>query len=316
MMKRLHDIIGYGHIDNKKMHPHCNPGMEIILTEQGDLTWAVDGAPEHVPPGHIFFTLPWQAHGSYDFREPKYKIYWLLFALPGCGMDAPSPIRFPEVLQFDRPETRQINETLMNTDRHAWPATPLVKQLFPELIQRLESREESDIDIAIHIWKILILEIEKIVRTGKTEETWMSPTTRKVRKLIRELQDIEHPWTLDEMAEHCGIKRTHLNNIFRELTGFAPRQYLSLLRFNKAAKLLRDTRKNVTEIAFECGYNSSQYFTEAFKKITHLTPSEYRQTALEIDRILEISWENPERRSVEAEKKRFETLWGRHDVDT
>ena len=44
-----------------------------------------------------------------------------------------------------------------------------------------------------------------------------------------------------------------------------------------AAILLKNTSKSITDIAFEVGFSSSNYFTIAFKKITGLTPSEYKK---------------------------------------
>lgn len=314
-MTSLRDIVGYGHIDNKMMHPHCNPGMEIILTEQGELTWAVEGRPEQVGPGYVFFTLPWQAHGSHDFREPKYKIYWLLFSLPGCGSEPQRTIRFPAALGFSKTETARLSRIFTTAQRHAWPATPLIKQSFSELIRRMEQPSAENRQIAICLWKILLLELSEIVRDQKNDGVWHSPTVRKVEKLIRQLQKLDRHWTLDEMAAVCGIKRTHLSNIFHDLTGYAPLQYVALLRYEKACRLLRETDRSVTEIAFECGYNSSQYFSEAFHKISHLTPTKYREIAPDIETIIKTTWGNPEKRTIEDEHRRFEKLWGRHDID-
>lgn len=315
-MKFRRDIVGYGHIDNKKMHPHCNPGMELVLTEEGDLNWAVEGRAERVPPGTIFFTLPWQVHGSCDIHEPSCRIYWLLFSLPGVGMNHPAPLVFPDVLAFTPTQTKKLNTIFRSARRHAWVASPLIKSLFPEIIDRLEAGNEDDDRIAVQLWKTLVLELAKIIESGQEHPKWQSPTVRKVQKLIQDINaNIEENWSLEEMAAQCKIGRTHLNNLFNELTGYAPRQYLTLIRFERALKQLRETQKSITEIAFASGFNSSQYFTESFKDRTGLTPSEYRRQAKSIEEKVKASWKNPDRRTIEAEQRRFEELWGIHDID-
>ena len=53
-MTQTREIISHGHIENKRMYPHRNPGMEIVLVEQGHLDGAVDQAPETLNPGTVF----------------------------------------------------------------------------------------------------------------------------------------------------------------------------------------------------------------------------------------------------------------------
>ena len=50
----------------------------------------------------------------------------------------------------------------------------------------------------------------------------------------------------------------------------------NMLKIQKACDLLHDTTKNSTEIALDCGFNSTMYFCKTFKSILGMTPSEYR----------------------------------------
>lgn len=53
-------------------------------------------------------------------------------------------------------------------------------------------------------------------------------------------------------------------------------EYLFRLRTERAKTLLRETGIKVIDIAFECGFSSSQYFANTFRHATGMTPSEYR----------------------------------------
>ena len=54
--------------------------------------------------------------------------------------------------------------------------------------------------------------------------------------------------------------------------------YVISLRINHAKLLLSETDQSVTDIALECGYTDFNYFSKQFKKLTHLSPSEFRKS--------------------------------------
>lgn len=301
----MREIISHGHIENKLMYPHRNRGMEMVLVEKGHLEWAVDRIPEVLNPGAVFFTLPWQTHGSLMLREPPNRIFYALFALPGEYDSPTDSLRFPESLKFSAEEQKLLGNIFIGAQRHAWPATPLLKELFPELIRRLDGTAELDALTAASLLRTLLVELADIIRQTQDEPKWLSPRVRKVKVFLSALgQSLEHSWTLDEMARRCGVKRTQFANITKRLTGYAPAQYLHRIRFDKSCELLRNTERAVTEIAFECGYTSSQYFSEAFKKQACITPSEYRRSVPELDAIMQANWDHPEHRDLEEERRR------------
>ena len=83
--------------------------------------------------------------------------------------------------------------------------------------------------------------------------------------------------THDELAEKFGIAKTTMKRCYKTLYGKTLYADLKHLRFTKAAEALRDSPATITDIAFRCGYASTAKFSDAFKKIYHLSPSEYRK---------------------------------------
>lgn len=78
----------------------------------------------------------------------------------------------------------------------------------------------------------------------------------------------------------CKISKmckSSLMEYFKNATGTTPLQYQLHLRISQAALLLNDDKLNVSEIALQCGFTDSNYFSRQFKRITGLTPSEYRK---------------------------------------
>lgn len=82
---------------------------------------------------------------------------------------------------------------------------------------------------------------------------------------------------LEKMSEMAGFNATYFSVLFKKETGMGFAEYLINIRIKVAKRLLADTNKNILDICLEVGYNDIKHFTKQFKKITKLTPSEYRK---------------------------------------
>ncbi len=83
---------------------------------------------------------------------------------------------------------------------------------------------------------------------------------------------------INDVASYIGIDRSYLTNIFKNVIGVSPQEYLLSCRMEKAEQLLRDTDKKISEIAQEVGYSEQMSFSKAFKKYKKVSPTEYRQS--------------------------------------
>ena len=82
--------------------------------------------------------------------------------------------------------------------------------------------------------------------------------------------------TLDSLAKRMFVTSEHLCRSFKEGTGKTVIEYINDLRIKKAKELLSSTDTTITEIAYMCGFNDSNYFSRKFKEITGLTPRRFR----------------------------------------
>ena len=82
--------------------------------------------------------------------------------------------------------------------------------------------------------------------------------------------------SIDNLVNHVGYSRSRFFELFKSNTGMTPNDYLQRLRLESARSLLAETSRSVTDIAFEVGFNSSQYFSTVFLQYTGLTPSGFR----------------------------------------
>lgn len=85
--------------------------------------------------------------------------------------------------------------------------------------------------------------------------------------------------TLYRIAERAERPEKYISQLFKEATGTNLSDYLESVRMENAVRLLRENRYTVDEISSRVGYNSSHSFRRAFKRVTGVSPSSYRQTA-------------------------------------
>lgn len=89
---------------------------------------------------------------------------------------------------------------------------------------------------------------------------------------------IGEPLTLMQIADGCGISVSKLKLVFREKSGGGPIQYFVNMKIERAKKLIKEDSLNFSEIASLLGFDSLHYFSRCFKKVTGMSPSQYKKT--------------------------------------
>ncbi|HYE83416.1 MAG TPA: response regulator [Clostridia bacterium] len=82
---------------------------------------------------------------------------------------------------------------------------------------------------------------------------------------------------LEEVSNLIGFNATYLSTLFKKETGMNFVEYVTNVRIKSAKQLLSDSKRNILDISHEVGYSDFKHFTKQFKKVTGLTPSEYRK---------------------------------------
>jgi AraC-like DNA-binding protein len=90
--------------------------------------------------------------------------------------------------------------------------------------------------------------------------------------------------TLGEIARQVHLSPFHFHRRFTELLGMTPKHYLLECQIHEAKVQLLARRKELSEIARDCGFAHQSHFTSRFKQATGLTPTRWRRLALEARR--------------------------------
>ena len=72
------------------------------------------------------------------------------------------------------------------------------------------------------------------------------------------------------------MSRSHLSNHFKAITGMSPYSYLLLRRVERAVSLLHESDASILNVAQETGFDNLANFNKTFKRITVMTPRDYR----------------------------------------
>jgi AraC-like DNA-binding protein len=121
----------------------------------------------------------------------------------------------------------------------------------------------------------------------------------------RDLVDARYfePLTVADLARVAGLSPAHFSREFRRTFGESPHRYLLTRRLERAAALLRDTDRPVTEICFAVGLTSVGSFTTSFRRVHGVSPLAYRaacppaQRHLRIPRCIALAYGRPQNRT-------------------
>lgn len=299
-------VISSGHLKIGDLGLHKNRGMELTYITRGRMEWVVDSRIEVVQQGDIFFTLPWQLHGSPVLEQPVNEAWHLLFTLEEDYTRPCETMVFPSALGLTESENETISRSFIHATRNAWPVSERIRQLFPWMVEEMESDRHLSRANGFSLLRVILIELSRLIRSEPAQQAEALDSARRVREFLDVLRDsCDEEWTIELMSDACKVKRTRLSDLVRELTAYSPMAYLTRLRVARARNLLRGSELSITEIAYRCGFSSSQYFASVFRRCVGQMPTNYRAGYEDIYKLdtdpEEIPW-----RTLEEERERVE----------
>ena len=84
-------------------------------------------------------------------------------------------------------------------------------------------------------------------------------------------------FNVEMLSSRHHMSRTSFFNKLKVLTGYAPADYIRMIRLQHAAQLLKQGEHTVTEIADMVGFSDAKYFREVFKKYYNVSPSKFNK---------------------------------------
>ncbi len=116
-----------------------------------------------------------------------------------------------------------------------------------------------------------------MIRCIATKPAPFSKHSEKFNEIRNDIfTHLEEDWTLEKMAEYAGYSISRFSYLYKKIFKKSPSSDLLHMRIQKAKNMLSYSDLSIGQVAEKAGFSSDHHFSYAFKKITNITPSEYR----------------------------------------
>jgi AraC-like DNA-binding protein len=255
---------------------HRNEGIEFTCISAGRLPFSCEGEEYNLGADFITVTRPWQLHRVGRPSVTSSTLTWFIL-----DVEVRRPNQdwvWPEWLPIPAADLRRMTELLSHSEHPVWKASKGLLGAVATLQRTLRNEASQPMArIATSIAEIFIELRDVLEQQQPALDPYLSSTERTVELFLRRLPErISETWTIEEMASQCGLGRTRFVHYCRQMTNVSPLEYLTGLRVQRARQLLIGTDLRVAEIGFMCGFQSSQYFSTAFRRHTGMQPAQLR----------------------------------------
>jgi len=244
---------------NYHIPPHSHSDWELYLQLEGVSFWECRDRCCIVPPGCLFLPPPRAEHAMVGHSRSSHHFVF-------AGVDINQVLkRMPE-----------IGPLWIGGDVLVFPDATHIIDPFRLLIREI-SLDQPYRSLGIRAaMDSLIIEASRLMG-GVGQPGRFVPSHKSVdlaKKLMEGRPGL--PWRQQDLADACGLSASRLQQLFTQIAGVSPRQYLLRTRIDRARSMLAATDASITNIALELGFSSSQHFAIAFRRLTGESPTTYR----------------------------------------
>ncbi|WP_373231230.1 helix-turn-helix domain-containing protein [Cohnella sp.] len=271
--KQFPFFIHYGeHDTDVELHKHID-FSELVIVLNGNATHIVNTESSFIKKGDVFVINESTSHAYKDPHD--FKICNIMYR--------------PEMLRSAGPDLRTSNGFQMlfvlepfYRSIHSYKSKLSLSISSLEFVSALLSLMIDEYNSKLQGYHTMLLSrfMELVVYLSRQYDNQEKGIDSKLMKLAKAISYIEDHYletvTLEEIAGKSDISVRHLNRIFQSYYQTTPIFYLQRLRLERACTLLKQTKLNIIDIACQCGFTDSNYFTRSFTKAYGLSPRAYR----------------------------------------
>jgi AraC-like DNA-binding protein len=243
-----------------KDHRHRN-GIEICFLVKGRQTYRLAGCDYQLKGGDVFISYPNEQHSTGEAPEEKGVLYWMVVTVPRKSDDflGLAPQHGAAILRRLLHLPQRHFQGSWKMKDHLDTATSIYHQQKVPL---------KSIKLAHHVVAFLL----EVLSCG--EKSSNKNESNSFSNIIQHIgKHLDEPLSVPELATRVNLSIPRFKARFKQEYGIPPGDYVMRLRIEAAKKLLSQKHTSVTQVAYELGFSSSQYFATVFKRYTGKSPS-------------------------------------------
>lgn len=249
----------------------CND-LRIYCVIDGKFEWLINQQHQVLYPGDIAVVLPGHEIGGANGYLDVGTLFWLHLQVE--KMPADGRMVLGKWSHLSESEQITIGKILRINNLPVLKMKEVAGMLL-EMYSEIRYQEIGYLTRFNHMLDSLVIIIARQSTKQASSRRDFPQAFMKLEQTLRE--NLAHQWTVEEMAGLVGLGTTAFTEKVKSYTGFSPLNYFINIRISEAIKLLKRPGGNVTNIALETGFYSSQHFSTTFKKLTGHTPGEFRK---------------------------------------
>jgi len=244
-------------------HRSC---IEICFLVKGRQTYRVGRELYSLRGGDVFVTFPNEIHSTGGMPEEKGVLYWIILATPQKG---------EKFAGLNCTGSNALVEGLSNLKKRHFRGSQKMKEHLDTFTQIYHQPKALLRECALANQMIaFLLEVHYCVE--------FEAHGRPVQTLDTVLDYIQkhsgEELGIPKLAKLARLSEARFKARFRQETGIPPGEFVLRVRIEEAKRLLLERKKSITDIAFDLGFSTSQYFATVFRRFTGMTPKYYQQT--------------------------------------
>jgi AraC-like DNA-binding protein len=283
--------------------------LEVSIVRQGrlscvrEITCTLGKNDKPFPEAHeaSAWTVALVGRGSFRYRSAAtnrthdLRSGWLLFGRPEAvfecshehdGGDACISVTVPPEVVLDAARAMCLPASTLLSPSAAWPPAPRVAALVEHL-----RRRDGDVDeLGCFLAEAMLAHVASTpAPMPMPTPTSMSTSTfdvahhrshlGRVHDAIDRIEEsCSSPLSLTELADAAGFSAFHFLRVFRRVTGATPHQYLIGARLRLALRMLLDTKRSITQVAYDAGFQDLSNFVRTFHRVVGCSPGVYRRS--------------------------------------
>ena len=269
LLKMWHVYVPEG---KRTFYRHNHLQFEITLIKQGKAVYTTGDKEYIISTGDVLVFASNEMHCITDVTDGELKMINLHFE-PRYLWSGSSEILSEKHINFCFSHNPNFENCIKKEN-----AGNLAK-LLTSIKGEFESKKE-EYPLMIKTYLDMIL-VELIRNFGYTEESLSLSRShlKSIRKAVTYIdKHISEELTLEQIADVANLSPNYFSSLFKKVSNITLWQYIASKRIDMAINLLlsEGSTDNMLDVAVKCGFNNTANFNKTFKKITGMTPSEYR----------------------------------------